>query len=102
MAAIDRLARRAVVQPVRVPGATVVSPAAAARPAPFPPVRRVRAHPGGMSVREPDDVVVDPEDVAHEIFVYDAETVRRDAERIGGRPAPSPLTYVPELTDFTD
>ncbi|MEU2199754.1 hypothetical protein [Isoptericola sp. NPDC019482] len=55
-----------------------------------------------MSVREPDDAVVDPEDVAHEIFVYDAETVRRDAQRIGGRPAPSPLTYVPELTDFTD
>ncbi|MFC7878874.1 hypothetical protein [Isoptericola sp. NPDC057391] len=55
-----------------------------------------------MSAREPDDDVVDPEDVAHEIFVYDAETVRRDAERIGGRPAPSPLSYVPELTDFTD
>ncbi|MFI2103590.1 hypothetical protein ACH436_09870 [Isoptericola sp. NPDC019693] len=55
-----------------------------------------------MNAREPDDAVVDPEDVAHEIFVYDAETVRRDAQRIGGRPAPSPLSYVPELTDFTD
>ncbi|MFE6969045.1 hypothetical protein [Isoptericola sp. NPDC057653] len=55
-----------------------------------------------MSTREPDDDVVDPEDVAHEIFVYDAETVRRDAQRIGGRPAPSPLSFEPGLTEFTD
>ena len=55
-----------------------------------------------MSTWETEDEVVDPADVAHEIFVYDAETVRRDAQRIGGRPAPSPLTFEPELSEFTD
>ncbi|GAA1716257.1 hypothetical protein GCM10009809_10470 [Isoptericola hypogeus] len=55
-----------------------------------------------MSTSAPEDDVVDPADVAHEIFVYDAETVRRDAQRIGGRPAPSALAFEPELVDFTD
>jgi hypothetical protein len=56
----------------------------------------------GMSTAGHDDDVVDPEDVAHEIFLYDAETVRRDAQRIGGRLGRSPLDYEPELTTFTD
>ncbi|MEN5073543.1 hypothetical protein ABE437_06985 [Isoptericola cucumis] len=55
-----------------------------------------------MSTPAPGDDVVDLEDVAHEIFVYDAETVRRAAQRLGGRPAPSPLAYEPDLTEFVD
>jgi hypothetical protein len=46
--------------------------------------------------------VVDLAEVSDDLYAYELETVRRDAEGVGTAPTPSALTFEPQLSEFTD
>ena len=50
----------------------------------------------------PAPEVVDLADLADDIFTYQLQSVRRTVVEPDDQPAPSPLEYEPELTEFVD